>query len=1187
MFDVSSLEDELSESRLYYYMKDFFDAMLTYNISDIIYEYVKACNILLNESVCNDLLDDFHNGIKVLEDEDNELLFTLFINLGYNINIFTDNSMLREKIINLLYDLIKKYNFTKNKSLVFNIYSSQFYNFINKDSKNDKYFNNIETIYYEIDNLLHKHHKMFFEDIYEENSYRINLLSSMLKFYMDFSEPNKAKKIYEQLSLIKDLDEDSFGDRFENFATYINFINVSGTFVDNLELMKNELTFFESLVNESKEELSESEINSLLGFLNDVKNVIISVENNKSEFTNYQDYYQAYSYKEKEKNLLNKYYDIATKTININYQSLQKDQILDLYKNLKQKVSNKIPWEIIVPNAFALVREVGYRMLGYYHHYEQIIAACAMCDGKITEVLNGEGKTYTIVLTAFLKSLYHNQVHIIDNSYYLSNRNYEWMRRIFEYFGLKVGLISESNYMKQLDDLSTCNILYGTINTHMFLKMKSDISNDIYSNKLTYDCAIFDEADESMITWGMLVFSIVDDSFNDEKPIYELVYEILKDTPNDGTYFEIDFKGNVTINDKYYELVKEKLNKDLYMVDNYLLNVIKNATYCCITCLYVYNINKDYFIYNNDIKMEDLKTGYFVDFNPKYKYFLARKEKMDYIANTVKIVAKKALNMYSASEFINNYKDFCGTTATAISMSIEFKELYDKEIIHIPPKEEVIRVDYTPYLFLNKRSKFNFVINKVCEKYNKNQPVIVISGSVQDSCIISNILNKINIPHNLLNANNSNKENEILKEAGTLGKVTITTALSNRGIDILLGGDPYSLTNKELRLKGYLQEDIYKVMYDKTTDENLSIKKDFEEIFSKNKLNTFNDKHKVEQLGGLCVIGTECFDDLRNEQQVRGRAGRQGSPGESYICYSLEDQSINKILGVQIENIKMIFEMNFSENDKSNYIQDETISQSIYLMRRNMQNKKLHNYKLTNAIKYYKEHRNEYYKLIKGLKNKTINLSKLLNDYVIYNSSIIEKIKKYPDFDDTNLESNLSLDKISSFINEQDITMKKYSLALYNAFIKKFNNNIDKEIALNLVIKKIIENLIFEWKMFINICEIEISNLNNVIMHNDKRNQVLKDFVNNTYHNLMAEGIVKALCDFTFEFTKEEIIYGDLRFIEYNKQLNYIKSSHDNIKDFEGYFCKHIYDMVDIYLTRLLDNSLKGFKIFNTISKVI
>lgn len=1188
LIDADALYEELEDCKLFIYVKPFFDSLLSYNMNEIVCSYIKTCNILLSDIVYKDLLGTISDKTKVInkifEDRDNNDLFKLFLNFGYNIHILSNNSMLKDTVCKLIYELLKKYNYTELKSLTFNITSSYLNSLLNSTNlvKDYAYYTSMEKLFNEIMLLINSNHKMFFVDIEEENNYRIELLSSMLNVYIDYSEPEKAKKIYEQISTITDIDEETFIKRFEYFGKYINFINVSGTFVDNLDLLKKEISFLHSIIIDCyDDEDSEDEKNALINFLNDVNKMIINIESNKDSFINYQDYYQAYSYKEKEKTLLNKYINIANQAKDISYKDLSRKELLDIGQLLKSKALSKTAWEVLAPSAFALVSEVGFRLLGYYHHLEQYISACAMCDGKISEVLNGEGKTYTIVLVAFLKSLYNKQVHIIDNSQYLSNRNYEWMYRIFGYLGLKVGLIPERYYMDELPKLSKCDIVYGTISRHMFLKMNVDGSNSLFDDRLSYDCAIFDEADDSMITCGMLDYSLTSNSSNNEKPVYEFVYKFIKELPNDGTYFNISPTKDIILKDEYFDLINTKLDNDIYMSDNYMLNLIKNASIICIRCLYVYKINHDYFVVNNDLKMEDKNTGYFVDLSSKYKYFLAKKENMNSLADSIAITYNKLVNLYSASEFINNYKDFSGTTATAISMSVEFKELYDKEIIHIPPKKEVIRIDHTPYLFYNNEDKFRFVIDKIIEKYNKKQPVIVICGSVNDSVIISRELIKLKLPHHLLNANNSDKENEILKEAGMLGQVTITTALSNRGVDILLGGDPNASTNKELIVKGYKQEEIYKVMYDKTSIDNKKLIEDFNIIFEKNKNLSLNQKGEVEKLGGLCVIGTECFEDLRNEQQVRGRAGRQGSPGESYICYSLDDQSIYNILGFQVENFRNT--LYFDRSNKFNYIQDDTISKSIYLMRKTNQNKKLNNHKQSNTIKYYKHYRQLFIKLFEGIRNKKISIGSLINDYILESEEIINIIEDYPNV----IKNTMGIENLYPYLDVNLIDAKKYTKALQSGFMLKLGNILGNDITTNILISEVLAGIIKAWQDFINISQSEINNINNVIINKEKKENILNDFIPHNYNKLIAEAIAKTLINFKLDINDKNIRKCDPNFIRFNKVLNDILDEHKSIRNYNEYLVSTISDTLTKYIDRFNENKLNDYNIFNSLVKEI
>lgn len=647
-------------------------------------------------------------------------------------------------------------------------------------------------------------------------------------------------------------------------------------------------------------------------YLSDIRDILLKKDTDtgfSDQCEEYLDYYQSYPKEWSEKRLMKKYIPIAEKAKAIDFSSFTLQQIREKVRELSGKASRGERWERLAPEAFALVSEAGYRILGYRHHYVQYLGGAAMADGKIAEIQNGEGKTYTILLPAFLHSLYGKQVHIMDSSQYLTQRNYHWMRGVLEYLGCRVGLLNEAAALteKKMEHLNSCHVIYENLNAP-FLRLRHELGE--YSSLPRYDVLIADEADQLLISQcdAPIILTASKESKN-ILPLLKMAYNIIAElSPYDEEMFEYKDKI-VTLKPMLYNFIEDNFNVSFTSMPQQDSQTLTNALRTGIHIMFFAENGRDYYIINNEAKEENTLNGTLADCSELKRYFIGRKENNETILSSCLGGIRKKINYATVHEYVNHFKEICGTTATASSMRKEFESFYKLSVVCIPTNIRITRKDYDPAVFVTAQAKYRHIVSMTMEKHRTGQPVLIIAGSSPESELISRLLRQQGIPHSLLNVKNIDDEANLLGKAGLFGAVTVTNALANRGVDIRLGGNPEELAKNHLYEAGISPFSLQIALSRPKTagDNHGELHRKYEDLTALYKAKTDVEKEKVEAAGGLCVIGTTCFDDLRTEQQVRGRSGRQGGIGESYIYYSLQDESLRQLIGNRLDAFYSLF----------------------------------------------------------------------------------------------------------------------------------------------------------------------------------------------------------------------------------------------------------------------------------------
>ena len=539
----------------------------------------------------------------------------------------------------------------------------------------------------------------------------------------------------------------------------------------------------------------------------------------------------------------------------------------------------------ILPEAFAVVREAGKRVLGMRHFDVQIMGGACLHQGRIAEMRTGEGKTLVATLPAYLNALEGKGVHVVTVNDYLAKRDSEWMGKIHRFLGLTVGVAISGMENKAKREAYNCDITYGTNNELGFDYLRDNMvtrAEDKVQRPLNF--AIVDEVDSILIDEARTPL-IISGRGGKSSEMYIQAQQFARSLKEDD--YEIEEKKKainlsetgVTKAERFFGV------ENLADVDNTELNhYINNA----LRANYIMKRDQDYIVDKGEVLIVDEFTGR-VMVGRRYSDGLHQA-----------IEAKEHVNVRSENKtmatitfqnYFRLYSKLSGMTGTAKTEETEFKGIYNLDVVTIPTNKPNARIDENDVVYKTVAAKLNAVVDDITSCYQKGQPVLVGTTTVEKSEEVSHLLRKAKIPHNVLNAKNHEREAEIIAQAGKKCAVTIATNMAGRGTDILLGGNPEYLALERMRKDGMSEEDVSAaVSYYNTDDENvLKAREIYRKYYDEFKIKTDEDKKEVISLGGLRIIGTERHESRRIDNQLRGRAGRQGDPGRTIFYLSMED----------------------------------------------------------------------------------------------------------------------------------------------------------------------------------------------------------------------------------------------------------------------------------------------------------
>ncbi len=572
----------------------------------------------------------------------------------------------------------------------------------------------------------------------------------------------------------------------------------------------------------------------------------------------------------------------------------------------------------LLPEAFAVVREAAKRVLNMRHFDVQLMGGYFLHNGQIAEMRTGEGKTLVATLPAYLNALTGKGVHVITVNDYLAKRDSEWMGRVYKFLGLTVGVIlAENRGPSEYDDKRAayaCDITYGTNNEFGFDYLRDNMatSNDMLVQR-PYNYAIIDEVDSILIDEARTPL-IISGKLEKSADTYKLMAKIAPKLTKDVDY-EVDEKNkNVILSEEGIDKAEKLIGcKDLFDISNQYAHHLLQA----LKAKELFIKDTDYVVKNGEVMIVDEFTGRLMEgrrWSDGLHQAVEAKEHVKIQDETQTLASITFQNLFRL------YPKLSGMTGTAMTEEAEFGKIYNLEVTVIPTNKKDIRINYPDVIYKTERAKFDAVVDDIIEQHEKGRPVLVGTISIEKSELLSKLLKKKNIPHNVLNAKYHEKEAYIIAQAGRVGAVTIATNMAGRGTDILLGGNAEYLAKDMLDSKGITPE----------TDPDYEEKKN--NALAEARKITQEEHEKVVEVGGLHVIGTERHESRRIDNQLRGRAARQGDPGSTRFFLSLED-NLMRIFGGD----KLVSIMNMLNVDEDMAIESPIITKQIQSAQRKVE----------------------------------------------------------------------------------------------------------------------------------------------------------------------------------------------------------------------------------------------------------
>ena len=559
------------------------------------------------------------------------------------------------------------------------------------------------------------------------------------------------------------------------------------------------------------------------------------------------------------------------------YEALSDEQIKAKTTEFKERVEKGETLDDILPEAFAVCREASKRVLGMRHYDVQLIGGIVLHRGSIAEMKTGEGKTLVATLSVYLNALSGKGVHVVTVNDYLAHRDSEWMGQVYRWLGLTVGCITHELSDQERKQAYGADITYGTNNEFGFDYLRDNMKYDLedyVQRELNY--AIVDECDSILVDEARTPL-IISGPSEESTEKYYVINQVIPHLKMEE-HFTIEEKTKTaSLTDEGNEKVEELLGiKNLYDPEH--ISTLHNI-YQGLKAYHLFHKDVDYMVKNDEIVIVDEFTG----------RLMAGRRWSDGLHQAIEAkegVKIKSENQTLASITFQNYfrmyNKLSGMTGTAETESVEFKKIYDLDVVVIPTNRPIQRKDHNDVVYKTEPAKYKAMAEDIKERADKGQPILVGTVSIEKSEEISKALQKLNIKHNVLNAKHHEKEAEIVAQAGRKGSVTIATNMAGRGTDIVLGGNPEFLAKDEV-------EDVDSEAYEQAL-------KKYTELCEK-------EKQEVIEAGGLYIMGTERHESRRIDNQLRGRAGRQGDPGASRFYLSLEDNLMRIFNGERIQQI--------------------------------------------------------------------------------------------------------------------------------------------------------------------------------------------------------------------------------------------------------------------------------------------
>jgi len=661
------------------------------------------------------------------------------------------------------------------------------------------------------------------------------------------------------------------------------------------------------------------------------------------------------------------------------YKALSNDELRGKTQEFKDRLNAGETLDDILPEAFAACREAGDRVLGMRHFPVQIIGGIILHQGRIAEMKTGEGKTLVATLPAYLNALSGKGVHIVTVNDYLAKRDSEWMGKIYRFMGLSVGLIIHGMTKEDKEAAYNADITYCTNNELGFDYLRDNMV--IYKEQKVqreHNFAIVDEVDSILIDEARtpLIISGQSDKSTDLYSAANAFARTLKmvkvkEMDDKASDEDANYDGDYVVDEKAHTATLTpsgvKKAESYFQIEN--LNDTENIAIAhhvnqAIRAHGIMKRDVDYVVKDGEVIIVDEFTGrlmYGRRYNEGLHQAIEAKEGVQ--------VAKesKTLATITFQNFFRLYNKLSGMTGTAMTEEAEFQQIYKLDVIEIPTNKEIARIDENDVVYKTEKGKYNAVIDKIIECNQKGQPVLVGTVTIEKSELLSSMLKRRGIKHNVLNAKHHEKEAEIIAQAGKFGAVTIATNMAGRGTDIMLGGNAEYLAKAALRHDGLSEDMIIEATgFGETDDPDiLSSREKYTEYYAKFKEEIAPEAAKVREAGGLAIIGTERHDSRRIDNQLRGRAGRQGDPGNTQFFVSLEDDLMRLFGGERISTM-----MDTLKVDENLPLESGMLSRTIEGAQKKKEGM---NFAIRKNVLQYDDVMNKQRELIYGQRNKVLD----------------------------------------------------------------------------------------------------------------------------------------------------------------------------------------------------------------------
>ena len=718
------------------------------------------------------------------------------------------------------------------------------------------------------------------------------------------------------------------------------------------------------------------------------------------------------------------------------YEKMSDDELISQTDVLKGRYNKGETLDELLPDAFAVVREASKRVLNMRHFDVQMVGGIVLHQGRIAEMKTGEGKTLVATLPAYLNALTGKGVHIVTVNDYLAKRDAEWMGKVYEFLGMKVGCVLPQMDFAAKKAAYDADITYCTNNEVGFDYLRDNMATR--KDRILqrgHNFAIVDEVDSILIDEARTPL-IISDRAAEATRVYEEVQNFIK-ILNEDDYSKDEKESHIYLTESGLNKADKFFRSDLSDSKRAELNTkINNA----LRANFLMARDADYIVENGEVVIVDEFTGRKMEgrrFSDGLHQAIEAKEKVRIKRESRTVATITFQNLFRL------YNKLSGMTGTAMTEEAEFKGIYNLDVVEIPTNHAMIRVDEPDKVFATKDAKFKAVVEEVKQTYKKQQPVLVGTISVEVSEQLSKMLFRQAIPHRVLNAKSNELEAGIIAQAGRVGAVTIATNMAGRGTDILLGGNPEYLAKERMKKDGFSEEliNIASAFNHITDEEQVAARTRYNELVSQYKQETDKEREIVKSLGGLRVIGTERHESRRIDNQLRGRSGRQGDEGSSCFYISFEDDLLRKFGGDRLSSLLSTF----TRGDDSQAIQMSMLSKQIENAQKRCEDA---NFERRKYVLNYDDVMNKQRQLIYAERQKVFNGEDVHDQILKYiEPSVSDIVARYVDY---------------STGDETTVDYEAFNGALERFFLKKGTNFVTKELVGHRQYDRIVEEITAE-----------------------------------------------------------------------------------------------------------------------------